>query len=495
MQIRERDFTMTFKRANYLKKFIVVLFIANHLTGLNNVFANTPHDMSELTTSEVLNSQSMEEAYPIYHKAINSLEFHQLGSAEWTGANLEEVKAMVQTEVEPYEATISGNLDFKMLLYPFGTGGLDSAEIGFLFAEDHLVFAALGNLMVSMDGQALLAEEVAEKLSQKGVTLLEITEFQPKIKAFGHVVVDGESRDMLVIDVGEEAINGATYFYFIEDGIVKNTETMDLFSAMQGTQTIMFDKLALYYANGKIGSAINDALSEKDDTLQVETSLDVDPLETLMTETTITNSKYVEAWSAYQQALFDLSFRDLASEALTGSKIDDVERSFDIDIKARRVDYQNSSLSLLVYTFESPEVNQVTGQTDIGEMALYFVDELLAYASVANRSFVIESERVLSDKKIKNIVSNKISADELAHLNPQVIAMGYMIQNKEPRSLAAIQTGDAEDNRQVSFLFIRDDAIHGGETYPLEEVVQDIQTSMFYSLGDFFVKEVNPLNE
>lgn len=486
---------MTLKRANTLKIFLIVLFIASHLTGLNNVFANTTKEMTELTTSEVLNSQSMEEAYPIYHKAINSLEFHQLGSAEWTGANLEEVRAMVETEVAPYEAAISGTLDFKMLLYPFGTGSLDSAEIGFLFAEDHLVFAALGNLMVSMDGHTLLAEEVAEKLGQKGVTLSEIAQAQPKIKAFGHVVVDGKSRDMLAIDAGEEATNGTTYFYFIEEGKVKNTETMALLSAMQGTQTIMFDKLANYYVNGKIGSAMNDALSEKVDALQVGTSLGVDPLETLITETTITNSMYVEAWFAYQKALSDLSFRDLASEALIGSKIDDVEKSFDIDIKARRVDYQNSSLSLLVYTFESAEVNQVTGQTDIGEMALYFVDELLAYASVVNRSFIIESERVMSDKKIKNLVSNKISADELAHLNPQVIAMGYMIQNKEPRSLAAIQTGDAEDNRHVSFLFIRDDAIHGEETYMLEEVVQDIQTSMFYSLGDFFVKEVNPLNE
>lgn len=478
-----------------IQKVIATLLLTSNLIGLTPIYANETQDFKGLSTSETLNSLSMEEAFPVYEEAIKTLEFHQLGSSEWTGASLEEVKESVKAEVEPYEVSIDGALDFKMLLYPYGTAALDSAEIGFLFAEDHLIFVALGNLMVSMDSENLLDEEVAEALSQEGVTLEEISQENVKVKAFGHVSVDGQGRDMLAIDVGEEAANAATYFYFIENGEVIKAESLDLFSAMQGTQTIMFDKLALHYANGEIGPASAEAMSNSLESLVVESELEVDPLKKLMTGTTITNPKYVEAWQAYQQVLAELSFRDLASEELIGSKIDDVEKTFDVGIEARRVDFPDSPVSLLVYTYEDTEINPATGQADIGEMALYFVDELLAYTSVASRSFVIEAERLLSEEDIKALVSDQATVDELADLNPQVVAMGYMYQNEEPRSIVALQSGDSEDSRQVSFVFIRNDAIRGSETYALEEVMQDVQSNMFFSLGDFFVNEANQLNE
>lgn len=476
-------------------KIVAALFLISNVIAAGNVFANATQDVSELATSEILNSLSMEEAFPVYEEAIKTLEFHQLGSAEWTGASLEEVRDSVKAEVEPYEANIDGALEFKMLLYPYGTGALDSAEIGFLFAEDHLVFAALGNLMVSLDGENLLAEEVADALSHEGVTLAEISEENPKVKAFGHVSVDGLGRDMLAIDVGEEATNGATYFLFVEEGKVKKAETMNLFSAMQGTQTIMFDKLALHYANGQIGLASNNVTSHGLESLNVESELDVDPMKTLMTKTTLTNPKYVEAWHGYQQVLAELSFRDLASEELIGSRIEDVEKAFDVGVEPRRVDFSDSPISLLVYTYEATEINPATGQPDIGEMALYFVDELLAYASVASRSFVIEADRVFNNEEVTAIVTEQLSIEDLAHLNPQIVAMGYMFQNEEPRSVVALQSGDTDANRQVSFIFIRNEVVRGEETYALEDVVQDIQTNMFFSLGDFFVNEANQVEE
>lgn len=479
----------------FVKSFTVMLFVISHLMGANQVLANDTPTVNQLASSELLNSQSMEEAFPIYEEAIQSLDFHQLGNAEWTGASLDEVRESIQSDVEPYEATIEGALDFKMLLYPFGTDTLDSAEIGFLFAEDHLVFAALGNLVISLDGENLISEEVAASLAQEGATVADILEEQPIIKAFAHVSVEGQGRDMVAIDAGEEATSGTTYFYYIEEGRVVSAETMDLFTAMQGTQTIMFDKLAFHYADGAIGVAATDTTSEVPEALLVESSLDVDPLKLLMTDTSISNPKFVEAWQVYQQVLTDYEFRDLASEELLGSNIDDIEENFDAGLEARRADLNNGITSILVYTFEGSEINPATGQADVGELALYFVDDLLAYASVANRSFVIEEDRILNNEVVSEIVASQISTEDLAQMNPQMIAMGYMIQNEEARSVVALQSGDEVDNRQVAFLFVRDDTLQGEKIYKLEEVAQDIQSNMFYSLGDFFVNEAQQLNE
>ena len=270
---------------------------------------------------------------------------------------------------------------------------------------------------------------------------------------------------------------------------------MDLLTAMQGTQTIMFDKLAFHYADGAIGPAATNTTNESPEALLVESSLDIDPLKLLMTDTSISNPKFVEAWQVYQQVLTDYEFRDLASEELLGSNIDDIEENFAAGVDARRADLNNGIISILVYTFEGSEINPATGQADVGELALYFVDDLLAYASVANRSFVIEEDRIMNNEVVSEIVTSQISTDELAQMNPQIIAMGYMVQKEEARSVVALQSGDEVDNRQVAFLFVRDDTVQGEEIYKLEEVAQDIQSNMFYSLGDFFVNEAQQLNE
>ena len=148
-----------------------------------------------------------------------------------------------------------------------------------------------------------------------------------------------------------------------------------------------------------------------------------------------------------------------------------------------------------MYTYEDSEVNPNTGMPDVGEFALYFFDDLLAYASVANRSLVIEAEQVLSIEEIDQLTKESASLDALISLNPQVISMGYMYQNTEPRSIVAIQSGDPYENRQVSFLFLRDDLIRGQETYAIEEVMQDIQTNMLFSTGDFFTNEARQLDQ
>lgn len=83
-------------------KIVAALFLISNVIAAGNVFANATQDVSELATSEILNSLSMEEAFPVYEEAIKTLEFHQLGSAEWTGASLEEVRDSVKAEVEPY---------------------------------------------------------------------------------------------------------------------------------------------------------------------------------------------------------------------------------------------------------------------------------------------------------------------------------------------------------------------------------------------------------
>lgn len=478
--------------------FLMVVLLAVKIIGIQQVNATDSNYLSEISTAEILQSKHMEEAFLIYDNAIDTLEFHQLGSEEWTGASIEDVRESIVIDVEPYEAEIEGSLDFRILLYPYGENTLDHVELGFLFAENHLVFAGVGNLIVSLDGEKQLAPEIAEMLSQDGVTLSDIANENPLIKAFGHISYEEKGRDMIAIDSGTGTTDGETYFYFIEEGQVKTFEKMDLFSAMQGTQTIMFDKLAFHYVNGEIGPA---STVDQVEGIKVETDLEVDPLRTFMTETTVTNPKFIDSWHGYQQALSELSFRDLGSEELLGSKIEDVEMNFDVGIEARRVDFRelpefpNSPVSLLVYTYEDTEVNPSTGQPDVGEFALYFVDELLAYASVANRSFVIDEERVLNENDVSETVTKQASTAELVSLNPQVVAMAYMYQNEEPRSLIALQSKDEINNRQVSFFFIREGIIRGEETYNLEEVLQDIQTNMFHSLGDFFVNEAKMLNE
>lgn len=471
---------------------LLVALLATSNVSNQEVSATDSGFSGELAISDYVKSESMETALPIYEKAIQTLEFHQLGSADWTGASLEEVKLAIDADVEPYVATIDGSLDFKMLLYPFGTAGLDAAEMGFLFAEDHLVFAGLGNLMANFDGKELFGKEQADRYAQAGVALSEILADSPKLKAFAHVSFDNQDRDMIAIDVGEDLTTGKTYFYFLEDGVVQDADTMSIFEAMQGLQTTMFDKLVFQYTDGAVGSAVNEPVAL--DAVTVESDLGVDPLEKLMTGTTVTNPKFVEAWQAYQLALSELAFRDLASDKLLGSKIQDVEQSFAAGIEANRVDFSQAPVSLLVYTFEDSKINPATGQPDVGEMALYFVDDLLAFASVASRSFLIEEDRVMSSELLSSSVTDEISIDELASYNPQVISMGYMYQNEAPRSVVALQTGDAKVNQQVSFLFIREELVRGGEVYDMAEVLQDVQTAMFYSLGDFFVDEARELN-
>lgn len=489
-----------FNKSRLIAFSMIVLLFVTYI-GIPQVNASDSNDLSEISTTEILQSKNMEKAFLIYDKAIESLEFHQLGSENWTGASIEDVRESLVTDVEPYEVQIEGALDFRILLYPFGESTLDHVELGFLFAENHLVFAGLGNLIISLDGEKQMAPEIAEMLSQEGTTLSNIANEHPFIKAFGHVSFEGKGRDMIAIDSGTGTVEGETYFYFIEEGLVKAFETMDLFSAMQGTQTIMFDKLAFHYVNGEIGPASNSTLDDQGVALKVETDLEVDPLSTFMTETSVTNPKFVEAWHGYQQALSELTFRDLGSEELLGSKIEEVTLNLDVGIEARRVDFRelpefpNSPLSLLVYTYEDTEINPLTGQPDVGEFALYFVDELLAYASVANRSFIIDDDRVLSERSVFETVTKQAPLAELVSLNPQVVAMAYMYQNEEPRSLVAVQSKSETNSRQVSFFFIREGLIRGEETYSLEEVLQDIQTNMFHSLGDFFVNEAKSLDE
>ena len=93
------------------------------------------------------------------------------------------------------------------------------------------------------------------------------------------------------------------------------------------------------------------------------------------------------------------------------------------------------------------------------------------------------------------MVTKQAPFAELVSLNPQVVAMAYMYQDEEPRSLVAVQSKSETNSRQVSFFFIREGLIRGEETYSLEEVLQDIQTNMFHSLGDFFVNEAKSLDE
>jgi len=450
-------------------------------------------DLLSKVTDENLDSHYMIEAFDVYQDAVKNMEFHSLGSDEWTGYSIEEVQAKVSTDIEPVESTIEGDLDFRFLLYSFTDSALAIAEVGFLFAEGHLVFVGLGNIVTNFDDN-ILANEIADELAIAGTNFTEIIESNAVIKAFGHVSVDEEGRDIVAIDSGESSMEANTYFYMLADGKVEAHDKMDIFSAMQGIQTIMFDQLAFYYVDGQIGS-VTEATTVSLEPITVETDLTVDPLRNIMTETTITNSKFVEAWKGYQLALSDLTFRDLASEELLGSLITDVEEKFEPGIKPQYVEFPDTPIKLLVYTYEDVEVNPNTGMPDVGEFALYFFDDLLAYASVASRSLVIEAEQVISVEEIDQLTKESASLDALISLNPQVISMGYMYQNNEPRSIVAIQSGDYDENRKVSFLFLREGLIRGQETYSIEEVMQDIQTNMLFSTGDFFTNEARQLNQ
>lgn len=479
----------------------IIILMMSIATGIV-VFSTTPVevganqlsvDLLSQVTDENLDSKYMIEAFDVYQDAVKNMEFHSLGSGEWTGDSIEEVRAKVSTDLEPVESTIEGALDFRFLLYSFTDSALDVAEVGFLFAEGHLVFVGLGNIVTNFDDN-ILANEIADELANAGTDFAKIVDSNAVIKAFGHVSVDEEGRDIVAIDSGESSMEANTYFYMLADGKVEAHDKMDIFSAMQGIQTIMFDQLAFHYVDGQIGS-VSEPTAVSLEPITVETDLTVDPLKDLMTDTTITNPKFVEAWEGYQLALSDLTFRDLASEEPLGSLIKDVEENFDPGIKPRYVEFPDTPIKLLVYTYEDSEVNPNTGMPDVGEFALYFFDDLLAYASVANRSLVIEAEQVLSIEEIDQLTKESASLDALISLNPQVISMGYMYQNTEPRSIVAIQSGDPYENRQVSFLFLRDDLIRGQETYAIEEVMQDIQTNMLFSTGDFFTNEARQLDQ
>ena len=76
-------------------------------------------DLLSKVTDENLDSKHMIEAFDVYQDAVKNMEFHSLGSGEWTGDSIEEVRAKVSTDLEPVESTIEGALDFRFLLYNF----------------------------------------------------------------------------------------------------------------------------------------------------------------------------------------------------------------------------------------------------------------------------------------------------------------------------------------------------------------------------------------
>lgn len=490
----------------FLLAIVILLMPLSQVQGQfvsssTSVSSNKVQELSEVVNEQTLMTPTMVKAWEEYQMALETLTFQNIQTSEWNGDTIETVTEKFNASVTPVEHTLQGAEHFQFLLYTYEesaqetaqASGLDMIEIGFVFVDGHLIFGALSNLVTDFSDENLISTADADQLKLENTSLSDIAAINPRIKAVAHMLVDGSPKDVIVMDSGSDFSDGVTHFYFIEEGVVTHHEELDIFTAMQGTQTIIFDFMAFHYADGIVGE-LTSSDSPGEDLIDSTNLAQLDPLNKLITDTQINNEQLLYAWEGYLQAIDQLEFRDLASEDLIGSLIEDVETSFDIGIVPERLDAPNGVLSLLFYEFTEKE-NRPFNTSEAAELTLYFVDDLLAFAGVVNLTNGATEERLLTAEQIKNIASGTTLVQELVEANPLVLGVGYMVQSQQPRSVVALLSGDSVSNAIVNFLYIREDVIRGIDSIPFEEASTNLPIDMFYNLGDFFNAEASEIQE
>lgn len=473
-------------------------------------------DLTAIVNEESMTSPLMVKVLDDYQKALEVLTFQNVHTTEWNGDTIEDVKEKFATSVTPSEFTLEGTPGFTALLYSYQgeleDGVLDTVEIGFIFVEGHLVFGALNNIVSDLSGKDYMAADLAEQFKSPGTKIQDIASHEPKIKAMAHLVVDDQARDILVLDSGTDMSDGITNFYFIEDGAVAHHEELDVYGGMQGTITIMFDFMAYHYADGVVGqppteesdsgwswkdeSASDETTSGwswKDDaseaTSQDETAaielIELDPLSDLMTTENVGNPQFFNVWYAYLQVLERFEFRDLGSEELTGSLISEVASDFDIGVPFIRKEQPNDALSVLIYEFKD-EGDIPLEEVEIAELLLYFVDDLLVYVGISNRTSHATVERLLADVQVELFDKGAATVQDIGAANPIILGMGYMQQLDQPISVVTVPSGTSLTDANVEFYYIQDGKVQGTETLAFKEAAADLPTTMFLNLGNFF---------
>lgn len=475
--------------------------------------SNSVQDLTDVVNEASVTSPLMVSVLEEYQTALEVLTFQNVHTTEWNGDTIADVIEKFAASVTPSEFTLEGTTGFTALLYSYQgeveDGVLDTVEIGFIFVEGHLVFGALNNIVSDLSGDDYMAADLAEQFRTPGTRTQDIASHEPKIKAVAHMVVEDRAKDIIVMDSGTDMSDGITNFYFIEEGAVAHHEELDIYGGMQGTITIMFDFMAYHYADGIVGQLpteeSNSAWSWKDESSSDETNsgwswkdettsqdetqaselAELDPLSDLMTTENVGNRQFFNVWHAYLQVLERFEFRDLGSEELKGSLISEIESNFDIGLAPIRKDQPNDALSVLIYEFKD-EGNTAFENIEIAELLLYFVDDLLVFAGVSNRTSQATVDRLLTDVQVELFEQGAATVQDIMAANPIILGMGYMKQFDRPISVVTIPSGTSLTDANVEFYYIQDGKVQGTETLAFEEAAVDLPTEMFFSLGNFF---------
>ena len=119
-------------------------------------------------------------------------------------------------------------------------------------------------------------------------------------------------------------------------------------------------------------------------------------------------------------------------------------------------------------------------------MLLYFVDDLLVFAGVSNRTSQATVDRLLTDVQVELFEQGAATVQDIMAANPIILGMGYMKQFDRPISVVTIPSGTSLTDANVEFYYIQDGKVQGTETLAFEEAAVDLPTEMFFSLGNFF---------
>ena len=490
-------------------------------------------DLSEVVNEASVTSPTMVTVWQEYQTALEVLTFQNVHTTEWNGDTISDVKGKFTASVMPEEFTLEGTTGFTALLYTYQGATeesfIDTVEIGLIFVEGHLVFGALNNIVTDFSGENFIPTDLAEQFKTPGATIQDIAMNEPKVKAVAHMVVEDQAKDIIVMDSGTDLMDGLTNFYFIEDGSVTHHQALDIYTAMQGTITIMFDFMAFYYADGIVGQtpteepeaqwswkdesesqwswkdetnpkesdsqwSWKDASSDEhaettnEDETQADSLVILDPLGGLMTEENIDNPQFFNVWHAYLQVLEQFEFRDLGSEELKGSLISDVESSFDLGVTPQRIDRPSDTMSVLIYEFKDEGATPFNS-AGIAELTLYFADDLLAFAGISNRTSKATNDRLLTEVHVDLFNQGGATVQDVAAANPIILGMGYMVQFDSPISVVTIPSGISLSQANVDFYYIREGIVQGIETMTFEEASVDLPTHMFLNLADYFNAE------